>query len=335
MNRILAVCLCAVAAGCGGSKPSPTSPEPSGSGVRVLQGQTVSAIDGSATGQVSVQINGRFAMQSDADGNFQVEVDRTGTFAAVFNGSRVIERRANLSGPTADRTKVTLIPSSFDLPAFDEMFRGTKGRLKRWTARPALVIVGTVMRYTPTGADRFDAIGERMTGDEVMSLTNHLNEALALFTGGTFTSFASVKVEWPSAGERVGVQRDGTIVVGRYTGIQDQEQTVGYGSWAEQPDGTVVGGAMWLDRDFDRNDGQRRLVRIHELGHALGYDHVTVRTSIMNPSLGPSPTDFDIAAARIAFQRPVGNTSPDTDPGSGVGAFAVAEGPLKWSSRLR
>jgi len=331
MNRFLVAGLCAAAVACGGSKSSPTAPE---SPLRVLQGQTVSAIDGSATGQVSVQI-GRLSMQSDADGYFQVDVGGPGPFAAILNGSRVVERRANLPGPTADRTKVTLIPSSFDLPAFDEMVRGANRRLKRWTTRPALVIVGTVMKYNASATDRFEALAERLTGDEVTVLTNHLNEALALLTGGTFTSFASVKVEWPAAGERVGVQRNGTILVGRYTGVQDQEQTVGYGSWAEQADGTVVGGAMWLDRDFDRDDPERRLVRIHELGHALGYSHVTVRTSIMNPWLGPSPTDFDRAAALIAFQRPVGNTSPDTDPGALTGGFAVADGPLKWSTRVR
>ena len=330
MNRILVAGLCAAAAACGGSKSSPTSPE---SPPRVLQGQTVSAIDGSPSGQVSIQI-GRHAVQSDADGNFEAEVGGPGTFAAVLNGSRVVERRANLT-PTADRSKVSLIPSSFDLPAFDEMVRGTNGRLKRWTARPALVIVGTVMKYNASATDRYEALGERLTGDEVTALNSHLHEALALLTGGTFTSFASVKVEWPAAGERVGVQRSGTIVVGRYTGVQDEAQTVGYGSWAEQPDGTVVGGSMWLDWDFDRDDTQRRLVRIHELGHALGYSHVTVRTSIMNPWLGPSPTDFDRAAALIAFQRPVGNTSPDTDPGAGTGAFAVAGGPLKWSTPVR
>jgi hypothetical protein len=332
MNRILVAGLCAAVAACSGSKSSPTSPE---SPPRVLQGQTVSAIDGSGTGQVSIQIGGRFAIESDADGNFEAEVGGPGTFAAVLNGSRVVERRANLTVSTADRTKVPLIPSSFDLPAFDEMVRGTNGRLKRWTARPALVIVGTVMKYNASATDRFEALGERLTGDEVTVLTNHLTEALALLTGGTFSSFASVKVEWPAAGERVGVQRAGTIVVGRYTGIQDLAQTIGYGSWAEQPDGTVVGGSMWLDRDFDRDDAERRLVRIHELGHALGYSHVTVRTSIMNPALGPSPTDFDRDAARVAFQRPVGNTSPDTDPGAGPGAFAVADGPLKWSPPVR
>jgi hypothetical protein len=331
MNRILVAGLCAAAVGCSGPKSSPTSPE---APPRVLQGQTVSAIDGSATGQVRIQIGNRSAIQSDADGNFEAEVGGPGTFAAVLNGSRIVERRANLTGPTGDRTKVPLIPSSFDLPAFNEMCRGTNGRLKRWTVRPPLVIVGTVMRHNASATDRFEALGERITGDEVTALTNDLNEALALLTAGTFTSFASVKVEWPAAGERVAVQRTGTIVVGRYAGIQDLAQTLGYGSWAEQPDGTVVGGSMWLDRDFDRDDPQRRLVRIHELGHALGYSHVTVRTSIMNPTLGPSPTDFDRDAARIAFQRPVGNTSPDTDPGA-YGAFAVTDGPLKWSTPVR
>jgi hypothetical protein len=73
---------------------------------------------------------------------------------------------------------------------------------------------------------------------------------------------------------------------------------------------------MYLDRDFDRNDSRRRLLRIHELGHALGWQHVTSRTSIMNPAIGPEPTDFDRAGAVIAFQRPPGNRSPDTDPES-------------------
>ena len=55
----------------------------------------------------------------------------------------------------------------------------------------------------------------------------------------------------------------------------------------------------------------------------------------MNPWLGPSPTDFDRAAALIAFQRPVGNTSPDTILGAVAGGFAVADGPLKWSTPIR
>jgi predicted Zn-dependent protease len=47
----------------------------------------------------------------------------------------------------------------------------------------------------------------------------------------------------------------------------------------------------------------RRLLRIHELGHALGYNHVKSRRSIMNPTLGSEPTDFDRRAAMVAFRR--------------------------------
>ena len=135
-----------------------------------------------------------------------------------------------------------------------------------------------------------------------------------MLTANTFTSWASVEVERPSNGDRVSVARTGRIVVGRYSGISAIANTIGYGRWSETSDGTVVGGAMYLDRDFDRDDPRRRLLRIHELGHALGYQHVKSRPSIMNPALGPEPTDFDRAGAVIAFQRPPGNRSPDTDP---------------------
>jgi hypothetical protein len=92
---------------------------------------------------------------------------------------------------------------------------------------------------------------------------------------------------------------------------------------------------MWLDRDFDKGDARRWLLRTHELGHALGYNHVTVRTSIMNPAIGPEPTDFDRAGAVIAFQRPVGNVSPDTDPSSTPRTFSITEGGARWHAPIQ
>ena len=90
---------------------------------------------------------------------------------------------------------------------------------------------------------------------------------------------------------------------------------------------------MFLDRDFDHSDNRRRLLRIHELGHALGYQHVTSRTSVMNPAIGPEPTDADRAGAVIAFQRPPGNKSPDIDPSSSsLRTLATVGGPARWVS---
>ena len=84
---------------------------------------------------------------------------------------------------------------------------------------------------------------------------------------------------------------------------------------------------------YDRSSENRRLLRIHELGHALGYLHVTKRTSIMNPAIGPAPTEFDRHAAMIAFERMPGNLSPDSDvadaPRSPGGSSAAAESPAR------
>jgi hypothetical protein len=75
------------------------------------------------------------------------------------------------------------------------------------------------------------------------------------------------------------------------------------------------------------------LLRIHELGHALGYKHVTARPSIMNPSLGVDVTEFDRHGAAIAFQRPPGNRAPDTDPAPDVRTSAT--GTLRWSAPIQ
>jgi len=307
---------------------SPTNPSDGGGSSTILQGQTVSAVDGSPSPNLSVRIGMR-SSTSDANGNFQVDVESLGTYAATIRGNSVVERETRVSAPKSDPMRVSMIPASFDLVAFDEMFRTQNSRLQRWTSRPGLVILASVMEFRTAG-DTFEASTEQLTDDEVSQAAAHLTEGLALLTGGSYTSFASVEVERPAAGTRVNVLRAGKIVIGRYNGIVTWAQTIGYGQWMDQPDGTITGGAMFLDRDFDRNDSRRRLLRIHELGHTLGYQHVQSRTSVMNPSIGPEPTDFDRAGAMIAFQRPVGNRSPDVDPPSTV--LARSTGAAKWSA---
>lgn len=311
-------CACAVAisaliaAACGGSPTAPSG-EVSGHGLR---GRTVSAIDGRATANVSVQVGREQAVMSDADGNFQVDVDGTSSQTAVFASSATVERRTTLRDWASERVRVSLIPSSFDLAAFDEMFRASESGLQRWTTAPRLVLVASVMTYSTSFSSEFPATSEQLTDDEATTMLAHLREGLALLTGGTYTNFASVEVERPASGTRVSTQRNGTIVVGRYNGVVTFAQTIGFGQWAVENDGSVRAGAMYLDRDFDRNDSRRRLLRIHELGHALGYQHVTSRASVMNPSIGAEPSDFERVGAVIAFQRQPGNRSPDTDPES-------------------
>ena len=253
---------------------------------------------------------------------FSVDVG-SGTHRVRLNASSFVDRDTALAGPSNERVRLSLIPSAFDLEAFDEMFRTANARLQRWVTPPALVVLVSVMAYRNGTGDEYEATGDQLSDDEVSQMVAHLTEGLALLTGETFTNFASVTVERPEAGTRVSVNRVGRVVVGRYDGISTLANTIGYGQWSELPDGTVVGGSMFLDREFDRDDSRRRLLRIHELGHALGYLHVKARTSIMNPAIGPEPTDFDRTAARIAFQRLPGNRAPDIDAATSTRAFSV------------
>jgi hypothetical protein len=310
-TRLSVVLSAAILAGCSrtGTAPSDASPE------RRLDGVTVNAIDGAPAGGLTVQVGTARGVTTDAAGYFTTEIAGPGQYAAVVSGSGIVERRTTVTGPASERARLTLVPASFDLQAFDEMFRTSNARLQRWTTRPMLVVVASVMSYRGQ-AESYVATSEAMSDGEVSLLVSHLTEGLEMLTGGRHTTFADVQIERPAAGERTSIARAGAIVVGRYDGVKSLAGTVGYGQWAEQEDGTIGAGAMFLDHGFDRDDQRRRLLRIHELGHALGLTHVESRPSIMNPALGAEPTEFDRQAAVIAFQRPPGNVAPDTDPAS-------------------
>ena len=297
-----------LASACGGNTPS--APTATGA-LASYRGETVSAVDGSPISGVAVKVGERAAL-SDSLGRFELNDLQEGDSVVTLSGASIVERRRSLALP-AGTAKETLIPSAFDLAAFDEMFRGT-GQLQRWTSAPALVVLGTVMQYHSIGSEEYQATSTQLTDEEVALLIEHLTEGLALLTGKRFTAFSSVVVERPASGERANTLRTGTIVVGRYRGVQSLANTIGLGRWSTAGNtAEISGGAVYLDQAFDRSEDARKLLRIHELGHALGYLHVTKRTSIMNPAIGPAPTEFDRVAAMIAFERMPGNQSPDDD----------------------
>ena len=312
---------------CGGT--APLAPSDSATGA-VLTGSTVSAIDGQAIAGVTVQIGSR-RIVSDAAGTFRLENPPAGSQSIIFSAPSVIERHTALVIPADAPVREELIPAAFDLDAFNQMFRST-GRLERWTSPPPLVVLTTVMTYAKDFGDghQYRATAEQMTDGDVDLLVTQLTDALSLLTANTFTGFASVTREPAPAGKLVETVRPGQIVVGRYNGIQGMLNTIGFGRWVPDEDGQVIAGAVYLDADFDKNNEQRRLLRAHELGHALGYNHVTTRLSIMNPAIGPEPTTFDRQGAIIAFHRPPGNQAPDSDPTassphpSGGGLFTIS-----------
>lgn len=188
-----------------------------------------------------------------------------------------------------------------DRYALDEMLRGSHDTPLHWDRVPELVVLMPVLQYEKSQGTQYRATSQRLTEAEAAQLVEDLTSALAVLTDNAFQRFAAVRQETVAAGEVVNVMRPGQIVVARYNGVRDQLATIGFGGRSSR-ESTIRAGSIILDSDFDRTGDTRHLLRMHELGHALGYNHVQSRASIMNPQIGSEVTSFDRSAARIAFQ---------------------------------
>ena len=279
-------------------------------------GRAVDAVTQSGIGGIRVEGDGVSGTSCDSSGLFLVTAatESTEPRLLVFTAPDRVERRTNGRVPGADLL-VSMIAGGFDLRAFDEMFRAPQ--LHRWTAAPPLLIEARSLQFTDVNMMDAVALADVMPDAEATSVVSDLTWALPQLTGGAFNNFAAVNRQESAEGARVNLLNDDVITVARVVGLTAATGFWGYGRWRFQSDGRVVAGIVMLDRDFDRSGSPfTRSLRAHELGHALGYQHVTVRPSVMNSQARIEPNDFDRDSARIAFQRPPGNRTPDVDPSS-------------------
>jgi hypothetical protein len=197
------------------------------------------------------------------------------------------------------------VETAAEATALRELLENANGHREAWTDAPELIVLSNVLEYDATDVrSGYLATRELLGADEASALVNDLTTALQIMTDGRLSAFKSVTIEPASAaGERVRVIRRGQIVVARYQGVRAQTGTIGYGVRTAR-DGVINAAAVILDRDFDETSDRRRLLRTHELGHALGYNHVDAVRSVMNPRVGSDLTDFDRRAARAAFAEP-------------------------------
>jgi hypothetical protein len=185
--------------------------------------------------------------------------------------------------------------------AMHELLEGPDGHRQSWVAAPDLVIETAVMDYASGSlASGFKAIDKVLTAAEIAQLRNDLTAALSELTAGTLQHFGSISVERSKPGQVVRVLRPGQIVVGRFRGVQTSTGNLGYGGRMTRG-ATIVDAAVVLDETFDRDSRDRLLLRTHELGHALGLNHVESQPSVMNPRVGTAVTEFDRHAIRQAF----------------------------------
>jgi hypothetical protein len=295
-------------------------------------GRVVDALSGAPLDGVAIS-GGIAPAWSDADGHFAAATSFSSTDPLPITLGRSSYVTRNMSmlvpGPAVD---VGMIPSSFDLRPFEELCRTPM--LRRWTTAPALIVQMRYLRFTNASDPSFEALSAVMTDEEVDQLIVDLSATLARLTGGAFTAFASIHRDTAPLGADVGILNPGAITFARFSGLSAFNPSIaGFGRWLTDEQGVVTGGAMLMDAGSDAREPQRLIIRMHEFGHALGYDHVKTTESIMNPLNAPPPTLFDLQATKLAYQRLPGNTAPDNDPVAGV--RTVARTPATWSPPIR
>jgi hypothetical protein len=305
-----------------------------GSALPSTSGRVIDADSGMPLQSVTIDGDGVMSTATTAAGTFTIvsTSGSTGLQQVTFSGPSVVRRQTRVNVPGAD-VSMSLIASGFDLQSFDQMFRTPM--LVRWTAAPPLILEARTLQFVDANASSATATADVMTEAESSDLLGDLQQALPELTGGTFGAFASIRRQTSIEGSPVNLVNTGSITVVRMTGLTAATGFWGYGRYLVDDNGVVMGGIVMIDVDFDRSgNASRHSLRTHELGHALGLSHVTSRTSVMNPAANVDPTAWDLAAARIAFERLPGNRSPDTDPTPISLNFAASTG-ARWTSAIR
>lgn len=280
-----------------------------------MTGAFINATDDSPVAAVvAFTVGGTLVGRSDTAGTFTVGFPVSGANRTLLSATGYVDRQTSIEAPGAN-LRLSLIPSSFDLPAFDQMFRHSSSGLTRWRTPPGITIERRVLQFTDVGALTYQALDESLTQGEVDSVADDLLAGYEMLTAGRVGPVTSVTTQEAAAGSTVTPRQNGRIVVTRQAGLTAATKFWGYARWSTTGDGEVTSAVIILDRDFERSASSfHRSLRIHELGHALGCQHVTGRTSVMNADARTEPNTFDRQAARIATLRPTGNRTPDIDP---------------------
>jgi hypothetical protein len=294
---------------------APTSPgEPPSPVVAIDATGQVVAIGSPVSGISNVVISGvgLISARTDASGFFSINT-RTSTYPLLLTHPDFVERRTAAILP-ASGLHVSMIPLTFDRAAFEELApRAGDTGLRRWTADPSLIVLTNVVEYDGVAYDPL-VTDRRVPDADFGCLVSGVQRAIAPMSDNVMT-FKKVDVVSPPAGSRFSIPgtTEGTIVVAVARGLSANGRASAFAGIRPE---VLVRGVVWVSAEnFPLCGSTAARVYPHELGHALGYQHVTLEASVMS---GIQPTSaltgFDRDAIRIVYQRPPGNRAPDVDP---------------------
>jgi hypothetical protein len=304
------------------SQSDPTDPTDPIDPTLMLAGQLVDQFDGHALAGLTVEYNGR-STTTDGSGRFSIPGSPVSSWQQLTLSGSGVYKRVTFAKTGDSRWQV--VPSSFNMGAFNDVARDEWGpSTVRWTTAPTVYI---------------DSRAEGFSSPDLQTWIAEVRVQAADFVSqwsGTKIQPASVIVTSNPPNDLSA----GTIVIhfsessSRYAG---SSAMIGYSRLSYGTGGTINGSAIWLRylRYADR-PGKRKGILGHEMGHAMGYGHMSSdEPSFMEPSIGTKTEllAFDVKAASLLYTRTPRNSSPDTDSSSGMlGSLAPSGLPaaMEW-----
>ncbi len=299
-----------------GGTTTPTSPTPAPQTVLwSAAGTVVDTVSRAAVGGATITPSWSLpAVTTSAGGDFSLSSATanppTTPYDVSIAANGYLTRKQWITWQAGARSGVTLDlirnVSPFSLDFYGQFVRGGFDQsgapwpVLRWTAAPNF--------YVKT----VDQTGRAIEPEVLAVVLSSLARAVPIYTGGVYTAGA---IESGTA-DRAGAANWVNVTI-----LRDASQRTICGS-------SRIGanpGEITLYDDVC-SCGSVKIpgaVVLHEVGHAMGFFHVSDRSSVMYPTLpGNCPVGEPSANERfhaaVAYSRPRGNTDPDNDPSSGA-----------------
>lgn len=313
-RRIGSLVLAALTVACGAAPGAPPGPGPGVPPVFQTSLRVVSALQaGAGIASVTISLPDGTPLQTEATGAAVIRLGESGTVAVSLRHPDFVERATRIRVPDEGVVTVSLIPLSHDLTSF-EQFAPRMSGLQRWTRNPRMRVLTRAVDYSlATGGFReFPVVDRAFSQTQIDCLVAGMTASLPEMAGGHL-SWEGVDIVDMEPGTRIRADAtpEGTILVLPAVSLGAGGRGTGY---AGADPFVLTRGVVFFDAIF--NYCVLSALYRHELGHALGYMHVTGRPSVMAPG-GGALQEFDRHSITIVFQRPAGNRLPDQDPTAG------------------